>query len=101
RTAGDFFASGKKFYDAKKYDEAAIQFLKALQKDPKNRDARYLLALTYKTQREWGRAAQQLRALLEYRDGDLDASMELANIYVGGGLREKDLFRQAQELAQK
>ena len=43
-TAQAYFDSGKKYFDQKKYPEATIQLLNAVRKDPRNREARYLLA---------------------------------------------------------
>ena len=56
RTSEDFFESGKKYYRDKKYEEAVIQFLNALKKDPRHREARHLLALSHLSQQDWLRA---------------------------------------------
>ena len=37
--------SGKKYFDAGKYDDAIIMYKKAIQKEPKSGDAYYRLAL--------------------------------------------------------
>src|SRR5512145_518615 len=78
----DFLDSGKKYFEEQKYPEAAVQFLNAIQRDGKNRDARYLLALTYLNQRNLNGAAQQLKALLEYYPDDVEANLRLGNIYL-------------------
>src|SRR5437867_8363765 len=100
-TSQQYFESGKKFYEQKKYSEATVQFLNAVQKDPKNRDARYLLALTYANQKNLNAAARQLIALLEYLPDDMEASLELGNIYLTGGRTDSEFFRKAAEMAQK
>src|SRR5947199_390587 len=100
-TSQQYFESGKKYYEQKKYSEATVQFLNAVQKDPKNRDARHLLALTYANQKNLNAAAQQLIALLEYFPDDTEFSLELGNIYLTGGRSTPDFFRQAAEIAQK
>src|SRR3954469_7951068 len=81
RPAQDYFSSGKNYYDQQKYVEAAIQFSNAVQKDAKNRDARYYLALSYINQNNLTAAFQQLKALLEYFPEDKEASIRLGNIY--------------------
>jgi TolA-binding protein len=62
QTSTDYYNSGKKAYDQKKYEEATIQFQNSIQKDQKNRDARYYLALSYLEQRKVNEAAKQLNA---------------------------------------
>ena len=100
-TAQGFLESGRKYFDAKKYPEATIQFLNAVQKDARNRDARYFLALSYIGQLDFSSGAAQLKSLLEYYPDDSDASLQLGTIYLGAGRTNPDLFRQAQELAGK
>jgi tetratricopeptide (TPR) repeat protein len=95
------FESGKKYYDQKKYSEAAIQFLNTLRKNPRHRDGRLLLARTYVAGGDLADAMRQLQALLEYYPDDSAANLELGNIYLVGGRTNPDYFRLAQESAQK
>jgi cytochrome c-type biogenesis protein CcmH/NrfG len=97
----DYFNAGKKYYDEKQYSAATIQLLNAVQKDPKNRDAQYYLALTYLGANDLNNAARQLQVLLEYYPDDIDASVRLGGIYLTGGSADPDLFRQASAIAQK
>jgi tetratricopeptide (TPR) repeat protein len=97
----DFFSSGKHYYEQKKYSEAEIQFFNAIEKDARNRDARYFLALSYFNQLNFSAAAQQLRALLEYLPEDTAANLLLGNVYLTGGRADLSLFHQAAEIAQK
>src|SRR5262245_51058821 len=46
-TSQQFLDSGKKYFEQKKYAEAIIQFLNSIHKDARNREARYLLAMSY------------------------------------------------------
>src|SRR4029450_2547058 len=101
KSSQEFFESGKTYYNEKKYPEATIQFLNALQKAPRHRDARYLLALSYMNQQEWLRAAQQFKALLEHYSEDVPPRLALGNLYLTGGRNDERFFRQAQEIAQK
>jgi len=66
RTSQEFFKSGKGYYEAKKYPEAIIQFENAVRKDPRDREARYLLALCYVNQKDLNHAVKELTAILEY-----------------------------------
>src|SRR6185295_1200364 len=97
----DYFNSGKSYFEKQKYSEASVQLLNAVQKDPKNRDARYYLALTYLNQRNVNAAAQQLTSLLEYFPDDLEASLRLGNLYLSAGGSNPDYYRKADELAKR
>jgi hypothetical protein len=61
-TAEDFFTSGKAYYEEKKYPEAIIELLNAIQKDDRNRDARYFLAQAYVAQKDLSAAVKHLNA---------------------------------------
>src|SRR5262249_3405479 len=93
--------SGKNYYQQKRYAEAIVKFLNSIQKDPRNREARYLLALSYSNQKNFNSAAKELSALLEYFPDDVDANLYLGNIYLRAGLSDSKFFRQAAEIAQK
>src|SRR5437762_2385677 len=91
----DYFNSGKKYYDQGKFSEATVQLLNAVQKDPKNRDARYYLALTYLSERNINEAGKQLNSLLEYYPNDIDANIRFGNILLTGGAGNPEMFRKA------
>jgi tetratricopeptide (TPR) repeat protein len=97
----DFFESGKQYYEQKKYSEAVVQLLNAVQTDPKNREARYLLSFIYLSAGNLNAAAQQLNALLEYFPDDVEGNLRLGTIYLTAGRSDAKLFRQASEIAQK
>src|SRR5437867_3612407 len=101
QTSQEFFSNGKKYYDAKKYSEATIQFLNAVRKDPRDRDARFFLALSFVKQKELTQAAKELTALLEYYPDDEAANLQLGSIYLLGGRSDSKFFRQSQEIAEK
>jgi tetratricopeptide (TPR) repeat protein len=98
-----YYDAGRKYFDNKKYSEAAISFLNALQKDARHRDARYYLALSYLNQQDAVRAAAQLKRLLEIYPDDVDANVQLGSVYLAAAAvqRDPDLSHQAQDLAQK
>ena len=97
----DYFNSGKSYFEKQKYSEAGVQLLNAVQKDPKNRDARYYLALTYLNQKNVNAAAQQLASLLEYFPDDVEANLRLGNLYLAAGGSNPDYYRKADELAKR
>ncbi len=60
RSVQSYMQSGKKYFDAGKYDDAAIMYKKAVQKDPKSGEAYYRLALTDLKLSKVGEAYQAL-----------------------------------------
>src|SRR5437899_8215411 len=99
-TAQDYLKSGKQYFEQKKYPASAVQFLNAVQKDPRNRDARFFLALSYYNMANLNASAKELIALLEYYPDDLDAKLRLGSIYLAGGGTERQFFQRAREIAQ-
>src|SRR5438105_353788 len=86
-----YFERGKKYYDGKKYREATIEFLNALQKDARHRDARYFLVQSLLEDKDYQDAIGNLKALLEYYPDDTAANLELARVYLTGGAVQTDL----------
>src|SRR5262249_10257642 len=95
----EYFEAGKKFYEASKFSEATIEFLNAVKRDPSNRDSRYYLALSYEGEKNFVAAVKQLTTILDEHPDDVQANLALGNIYVAGGARNADLYRQAKEKA--
>jgi tetratricopeptide (TPR) repeat protein len=100
-TSAGFLESGRQYFKQQKYPEAAVQFLNAIQKDPRNRDARYYLGLSYIQQRNLGAAAQQFVALLEYYPDDTQANLALGKLYLTGGQSDREFFHKAGQIAEK
>src|SRR5438128_7733688 len=100
-TSKQFFESGKHYYEQEKYPQATIQFLNALKKDARNRDARYFLALCYIKQQNFNAAAKQLVVLLEYFPDDVEANLKLGTLYLAAGPTDGRYFGLAAEIAQK
>jgi tetratricopeptide (TPR) repeat protein len=100
RTREGYYDAGKKYFDDKKYPEAIISFLNALQKDARNRNARYYLALSYLNQQDTARAIRELQALWENYPDDVEANLQLGRLYLAAAQRNPDFPRWAQQLAQ-
>jgi tetratricopeptide (TPR) repeat protein len=101
QTPQSFFESGKKYYDQKKYQEAMIQLMNAVRRDPRHKDARLFLARTLVATGNLNGAGGQLKALLEYYPDDPAGNLDLGNLYLIGGRTNPEYFKQAQELAKK
>jgi len=101
RTSQHHFNGGKTYYEEKRFPEATIEFLNALQKDPNHRDARYLLAQSYLAEKNLRGAVKELNTLLQHSPDDRQASLQLANVYLIAGATDSEFFQQAREIAEK
>src|SRR5215471_15562735 len=81
-TTEDLVKDGRKYYEQKDYVTATVQLLRAVQQDPKNREARFLLIDSYMNQNDLVSAARQLQAFLEYVPEDREALLKLGNLYL-------------------
>src|SRR6187399_1799133 len=101
QSAQDYFKKGKEAYDQQKYADSIVQLLNVVQQEPRNRDARYFLALSYLNQNNMNAGAQQLASLLDYYPDDIEANLRLGNLYLAAGGTNADFFKKADELAKK
>jgi tetratricopeptide (TPR) repeat protein len=100
-TSQQYLDAGKKYFEKKQYPQAEIQFLNAIDQDSQNREARYLLALSYFNEDNVNAAAHQLTDLLDYFPDDPEASIRLGNILLKAGSKDSKYFRHADEIAQQ
>lgn len=87
---------GKAYFDKGLYPEAAIEFRRAVQADPKSGAAHYQLARTYLAQQQWPLAYKELTAAVELDPKNFDAQVNLAELLLGAGQ-----FGAAQDAAKK
>ena len=104
-SAGDYVAEGKRRLEAKDYENAAIAFRKAIQKDPKLGEAYYLLAVTdMERGGDITRAFTSLHEAMNLMPTNEDVKKRLAEIYlfayVHQGSVEKYPLQQARGIAQ-
>ena len=80
RSASDYLARGNKFFETRKYEDAEIQYRKALQKDPNFGEAYYRIGWTKMEQNRGGEAYEPLfRAVQLMPDSDA-AKVKLADV---------------------
>src|SRR5262245_6430095 len=101
QTSQALFKSGKKYYEQKKYEEATIQLMNAVRKDPRHKEAGLLLSHILVASGNPGAAAKQLATLLEYYPDDATGNLELGNLYLADPGSDPGKFRQAHRLARK
>lgn len=90
-----YMASGRSYYEAGKYKEAAVQFSNALLIDGRNAEGHHELAKTFLKLQSWNNAYRELMRTVDLRPDNLTAQLELGNLFLGG--RE---FSRAQERAE-
>lgn len=73
--------TGNKYFSRAKYKEASIMYRRALQKDLKNPEAYYRLALVDLKQRQFNEAAHSLQRSVQLDPSNTDASAKLADLY--------------------
>ncbi len=73
--------TGNKYFTRAKYKEASIMYRRALQKDLKNPEAYYRLALVDLKQRQFSEAAHSLQRAVQLDPSNSDASAKLADLY--------------------
>jgi tetratricopeptide (TPR) repeat protein len=97
--------NGNKFFAKKMYKEAAIMYRKALSKDQRFGEGYYRLALTDLQLGALGDAVGMLRRAVELQPDNVDASVQLANIYLIASTQDEkngaQLLEDAADLATK
>jgi tetratricopeptide (TPR) repeat protein len=77
-----YFESGNRYFEQGKYDEAGLQFVKALKIDPNFAAAHYQLAQTYIHLQAWPGAKGELQRTVELDPTNVKAQFELGNLLV-------------------
>jgi len=77
-----YFQSGQRYFEQGKYQEAALEFIDAIQTDPEYADAHLQLAETYLRLQQRDRAYQELTRAVELRPLDFRARIELTNLLI-------------------
>ncbi len=76
-----YVETGNKYFTREKYKEASIMYRRALQKDLKNSEAYYRLALVDLKERQFSEAARSLQRAVQLDPSNADASAKLADLY--------------------
>lgn len=79
-----YLASGQKYFDAGKYQEAAIQFQNAVQVDPRFVEGHYRLAQTYAKLQLWQNSFGELNRVISLDPNRMDAQVQIGEMLVAG-----------------
>src|ERR1700686_2924210 len=96
-----FLESGNRYRDKGKLREAAIQYAKALQIDPRFAEAHYQLGEIYLKLKEYNQAYAELSRTVDLAPENYRAHVDLANLLIAGGQAKQaqphlDLLREKQ-----
>jgi len=90
---------GNKFFDARKFDDAALQYKRALQKNPNSSEANYRLGLVELRQGRTAEAYRELQRAVELMPENLPAVFRLGQLalrsYTADPNHPPQLFQQA------
>ncbi len=82
-----YVETGNKYFSRGKLKEASIMYRRALQKDLKNPDAYYRLALVDLKQNQFAEAAHSLQRAVQLDPSNSDAAAKLADLYFASYLQ--------------
>ena len=80
RSAADYLAKGNSYAKSAKYEAAAIQYRKAIQKDPKSGEAYYRLGLVEIDQNQGVEAYRSLNQAVQLSPDNIAAKARLADV---------------------
>jgi tetratricopeptide (TPR) repeat protein len=80
-----YLESGNRYLDKKQFKEASIQYQNAIQIDPNFATAHYKLAQAYLGTGNFRGAFTELRKTVDLKPDDLQAQLDIGNIYVLSG----------------
>lgn len=84
-----YVENGNKYFKREKYKEALIMYRNALKRDLKYGEAYYRSALAELKLKRWGEAARSLQRAVELQPHNLDAHVQLANLFLNAYLGDK------------
>ncbi|MDX1979472.1 MAG: tetratricopeptide repeat protein [Bryobacteraceae bacterium] len=98
-----YLERGNEYFKNGKYKEAAIMYKSALKKDLRFGEAYYKLGLAELRMGRYSEAVRTLRRAVELQPDNLDASSQLADIYLAAYLRDtkrqKDFLKELEQIA--
>lgn len=89
RSSRDYVAEADRFFSAKKYDEAALVYRRAIQKDPRSVEAYYKLGVAQRATGNYARAYESFSQALALNPDFDQANIALGNLYLGDYLIEQ------------
>jgi tetratricopeptide (TPR) repeat protein len=96
-----YFASAEQYFKDGKFDEAAIQYRNALQKDNGHIPSYLGLARTAHQLGDYQNAIGLYRQVLKLDGSNIEARLRLGDYMVAAAIRNSEVFKQAQQMAEE
>ncbi len=87
----EYYNRAKAHFDSKNYDKTRVELTNVLQINPKNIDARYLLAMLAEKDENWRKMYGLLLGVVEKKPDFIEAQTKLGTLYLLSGQFEKAL----------
>lgn len=102
RAARDkFYASGQKYLDNKKYEEAAIEFRNALRVDKGHIPSILGIAKAFRQMGDAQNAIAAYQQIIKLDGKNVEARIQLGQFLIAGGMSNPELFKRAQTMAEE
>ena len=96
-----YFASGQKYLENKKYEEAAIEFRNALRADKGHVQSYLGIAKAFQQMGNHQSAIGAFQQVIKLDGKNVSAKLQLGNYMLAAAAQKPDLFKQAQQLAEE
>src|ERR1700722_14339606 len=89
RSTQSYLERGQSYIQKGDYESARIEFLNAVNQDPRSAEAHHRLAQAYLAQRNGAEALQNLQIAADLDPNNVEIRLEMAQLYVAGGEYDK------------
>jgi Tfp pilus assembly protein PilF len=96
-----YFASAQKYLDAKKYEEASIEFRNALRLDKDHIPSHLGIAKIYQQMGDHQAAVTVYQQVIKLDGKNVQARLQLGDYMLAVGAKNSDAFKQAQQMAEE
>ena len=96
-----YYASGQKYLEAKRYEEASIEFRNALQKDKDHVPSYLGIATAFRQMGDHQNAIAAYQQVIKRDSKNIEARLRLGEYLLAAGINKPDLFKQSQQMAEE
>jgi tetratricopeptide (TPR) repeat protein len=96
-----YFASGQKYLDDKRFEEASIEFRNAIRVDKEHVPSYLGIAKAFQGIGDHQNAIGAFQQVIRMDNKNVEARLQIGEYLLAGGARETDLFKQAQQMAEE
>jgi tetratricopeptide (TPR) repeat protein len=96
-----YYASGQKYLDDKRYEEASIEFRNALRIDKEHVPSYIGVAKAFQGLGDHQNAISAFQQVIRMDSKNVEARLQIGEYLVAGGMRDADLYKQAQKMGEE